>query len=145
MAKSTVGKLLSSKKLGVGGTFMLGVNAYSTISDYKTARLEGHGKVGSAVTAVGNAVIFEALGWNALAYEAIKAAPSAIVGGALKVGSMARSMDRSSRNAAFANATFADSQQAYTMRQAGMQMAKASKYNLQQTLMGNEASVMHRL
>ena len=43
----------------------------------------------------------------------------------------------------FYNATFNDTQQAYTMRQAGMQLAENSKYNLQQSLMGNEAAMLH--
>ena len=55
---------------------------------------------------------------------------------------MSRSMNRGAINAPFSNATFVDTQQAYTMRQAGMQMAQASRYNLQQTLLGNEAQYM---
>lgn len=143
---STMKKVLTKKSLGIGGAIGLAANAYGTISDYKQSRLEGKGKVGSAITAAGNAVMFEAIGLpGMLAMGALTALPNAIVGGALKANSIARSMDRSARNAPFVNSTFADSKQAYTMRQAGMQMAQASKYNLQQTLMGNEASMMHRL
>lgn len=146
MAKSNVSKILTSKGLGVGGILSLGLNAASTVSDYKTARLEGHGKVGSAVTAAGNAIMFDFIGMpGMMALGAIKHGPNMIANGVLKANAAARSMDRSSRNVAFNNATFVDSKQAYTMRQAGMQLAQASKYNLQQTLMGNEASMMHRL
>lgn len=144
--KNVVGKLLNKKSIGVMGGISLAANAYSTVSDYKQSRLEGHGKVGSAVTAVGNAVMFEAMGfWPMMALTAAKELPNMVVNGALKANAAARTMDKSARNVAFNNATFADSKQAFTMRQAGMQMAQASKYNLQQTLMGNEASVMHRL
>ena len=38
--------------------------------------------------------------------------------------------------------TFNDNQRAFTMRQAGMQLAKNSQYNLQQSLMGNEANYL---
>ena len=146
MAKGNVGKILTSKGLGVGGMLSLGLNAATTISDYKDARLEGHGKVGSAVAAAGNAIMFDVIGMpGMMALGAVKHAPNMIVNGVLKANAAARSMDRSSRNVAFNNATFVDSKQAYTMRQAGMQLAQASKYNLQQTLMGNEASMMHRL
>lgn len=128
------------------GTINLAMNAYGTVSDYKQNRLEGHGKISSGVSAAGNAVMFEAIGLKGMfAMGAIKTVPDAAVKGVLKANSVARSMDRSARNVPFANSTFADSQQAFTMRQAGMQLAQASKYNLQQTLMGNEASVMHRL
>ena len=44
----------------------------------------------------------------------------------------------------FSGAQFADNQQLATMRQSGMEMAKMSQYNLQQTLMGNEANHLHR-
>ena len=146
MSKTTLGKVLSKKGLGVGGTISLGMNAYGAISDYKQKRLEGYGKVSSTISAAGNAIMFEAMGLvGMLAMGALTTLPDMAVNGILKANAAARSMDRSSRNTPFANATFADSQQAYTMRQAGVQMAQASKYNLQQTLMGNEASVMHRL
>ena len=55
---------------------------------------------------------------------------------------MQRSMNKTSRQTPFSNAQFRDYNQAFTMRQAGLQMAEASRYNLQQTLMGNEASYL---
>lgn len=146
MAKTSLNKALTKKGLGVMGTINLAINAYGTIADYKENRLEGRGKISSGISAAGNAIMFDAIGIpGMLTLGAIKHAPDLAVKGVLKANSVARSMDRSARNVPFANATFADSQQAFTMRQAGMQLAQASKYNLQQTLMGNEASVMHRL
>jgi hypothetical protein len=44
----------------------------------------------------------------------------------------------------FGGAEFHDTQQLATMRQSGMEMAKMAQYNLQQTLMGQEASYLHR-
>lgn len=146
MATTGVSKVLTKKGLGVGGVFSIGMNAYSAASEYKQKRTEGHSKLGAAASAAGDAIMFDAIGFpRMLALGAVKAVPNLAVNSVLKANSMARSMDRASRNVPFANATFTDSQQAYTMRQAGMQLAQASKYNLQQSLMGNEASVMHRL
>lgn len=146
MAKTSLSKTLAKKGLGVGGTISLAMNTYGAVSDYKQKRLEGHSKTSSLISAAGNAIMFEAIGLpGMIAMGAMTTLPDMAVNGVLKANAAARSMDRSARNAPFVNATFADSQQAYTMRQAGVQMAQASKYNLQQTLMGNEASVMHRL
>lgn len=146
MAKNSLTRALSKKGLGIGGTFALAMNAYGATSDYNQKRLEGHSKTSSLISAAGNAVMFEAIGLTGmLAMGATTALPDLAVKGFMKANSTARSMDRSARNTPFTNSTFADSQQAFTMRQAGMQLAQASKYNMQQTLMGNEASVMHRL
>lgn len=146
MGKTNIGKLLSHKKLGVGGIVGLSMNVYGFVDDYKSQRQEGHGKAISTLTAAGNAAIFEAVGFKGmLGLGALKHGPEMIVNGVMKANSIAREMDSSTRNTPFINSTFADSNQAYTMRQAGMQLAQASKYNLQQTLMGNEASSMHRL
>lgn len=146
MAKSNVGKILTNKKLTLGTALGVGLNAYGTISDYKQNRLEGKGKLSSGISAVGNAVMFEAIGLpKMLALGAIKYGPGMAIDGVMKLNQVARSMDRSARNVPFINSTFVDSKQAYTMRQAGMQLAQASKYNLQQSMLGNEASVMHKL
>lgn len=145
-AVKTVSNVLNKKGIGFLGTVGVAANVVSTVGDYKQARLEGHGKVGSAISAVGNAVMFEAIGMpGMIAMGALKGAPNMAVNGILKANSVARTMDQSARKTAFNNATFVDSNQAFTMRQAGMQLAQASKYNLQQSLMGNEASMMHRL
>lgn len=144
--KKTVGNVLNKKGLNVWGTVGVGLNVMSTVQDYKQSRMEGQGKVGAAISAVGNAVMFEAIGLpGMLALGAIKEAPKVAVNTALKASQMARGMDSSRNNKVFNNANYLDSKQAYTMRQAGMQLAEASKYNLQQAMLGNEASTMHRL
>ena len=53
-------------------------------------------------------------------------------------------MNSAANNQVFGGAQFMDTQQLATMRQSGMEMAKMSQYNLQQTLMGNEATYLHR-
>lgn len=143
---NTVGKVLAKKTFTIGSAVAVGMNAYSTVSDYKQQRAEGRGKVGSAMSATTTAIVNDAIGMKGLlTLGAIKNGPSMAVKGALKMNQVARSMDMASQNKPFSNTTFVDSQQAYTMRQAGMQLAQASKYNLQQSIMGNEASSMHRI
>lgn len=144
--RSSVGKILTNKKLTLGATVGVVMNSYGAIQDYKEGRLQGRSKFSSGLGAAGNAVMFEAIGMKGmLGLGALKYGPSAITSGVLAGQQMARSMDRSARNVPFSNATFNDTKMAYTMRQAGMQLAEASKYNLQQSLMGNEANTMHRL
>jgi hypothetical protein len=55
-----------------------------------------------------------------------------------------RKMNSAANSQVFGGAQFQDTQQLATMRQSGMEMAKMAQYNLQQTLMGNEASYLHR-
>lgn len=113
------------------------------VMDYHTAREEGKGVIGAAVSAVGTQIFFDTVGpIKALALPILPAIPKAAINVGENLNAMSRSMNRGAINRPFANATFVDSQQAYTMRQAGMQLAQASKYNLQQTLMGNEAQYM---
>lgn len=143
---SNVGKILSNKKLTLGGTLTAGLTVYGAVSDYKQARIEGRGKISAGISSAGNAVMWDAIGMKGmLTLGAIKYAPQIATSGIIKVGEMSREMSRASRNVPFANSTFVDTQQAYTMRQAGMQLAQSSKYNLQQTMLGNEAAVMHRV
>lgn len=145
IAKGTK-QILTNKKIGAMTLLNVGFTTFGAVADYKQARLEGQGRIGSTITAGANAIMYDAVGLpGMMALGAIKYAPQLAVDGMLKVTQMARSMDRNSRNVPFQNSTFADSKQAYTMRQAGMQLAQSSKYNLQQSIMGNEAESMHRL
>ncbi|MGL4878003.1 hypothetical protein [Paraclostridium dentum] len=74
-----------------------------------------------------------------------KAAPGAIIAGAEGLQKVTRQMNSTTRVQTFGESYFQDTQQLATMRQAGMEMAKMSQYNLQQSIMGNEAQHMHRL
>ena len=143
---SSVQKILTNKSITLGTAIGAGMNIYQTVGDYKQSRQEGKGKLSSAVGAIASAIMFEAMGpgmrFGMMALETI---PPLVTSIGLKAAQTARSMDRANRNIPFSNATFVDTKQAYTMRQAGMQLAQASKYNLQQALLGNEASMMHRL
>lgn len=116
------------------------------ISDYKTNRKEGKSKLNSAAGAVGEFAIGELLGGGGmLALNLIPEIPKMATSAALGINKLSRQESRKSYGSSmpFYNATFNDTQQAYTMRQAGMQLAENSKYNLQQSLMGNEAAMLH--
>lgn len=126
--------------LGVG--FQHGLSAYGAITDYKDARDQGYGTVGALAKAGTEFALGEMLGGWYLPYTLAKGLPSAAVGAAEGISKIQRSMNKTSRQTPFSNARFRDYNQAFTMRQAGLQMAEASRYNLQQTLMGNEASYL---
>ena len=115
------------------------------ISDYKNARRKGHGVVSSGLRAAGSFVIGEMLGWKAqLGLMAVRAIPGAVVKGADMLYKENRRMNSAANQQVFGGSQFQDTQQLATMRQSGMEMAKMSQYNLQQTLMGNEATYLHR-
>ena len=115
------------------------------ISDYKNARRKGHGVVSSGLRAAGSFVLGEMLGWKGqLALMAIKELPGAVVKGADMLYKENRRMNSAANQQVFGGSQFQDTQQLATMRQSGMEMAKMSQYNLQQTLMGNEATYLHR-
>ena len=113
---------------------------------YKNERAQGNSRLGSLGQAAMDFVMPELLGFGGyLLFEGAKAAPSLLYNGAQYVSQQARQMERAGRDQSpFRSNTFVDSQQIYTMRQAGMALAEQSKYALQQTLMGDEARFMHR-
>ena len=140
LAKESRSKL--GKKMNLGAKVGLGINGAFAISDYKTAREDGSSRVGSVAKAASTFAMGEVLGMWMLPFMAAPALPGAIVSGVEGIGKMQRQMNKDSRRTPFANSKFNDYQQAFTMRQAGMQLAQNSQYNLQQTLMGNEASYL---
>ena len=123
---------------------MTGVNVLGMVGDYKQARREGHGVVSSAVRAGTQFAFAEAMGWWYIPYSLVKEAPGAIIKGADALYKENRRMNSASTNQIFGGAQFQDTQQLATMRQSGMEMAKMAQYNLQQTLMGQEATYLHR-
>ena len=131
-------------KLGTMDKIMSGVNVLGAIGDYKTARRKGHGVISSAVRAGAQFAIYEALGAWALPVTLLQHTPGAIIKGADMLYKENRRMNSAANNQIFGDAEFLDTQQLATMRQSGMEMAKMAQYNLQQTLMGNEAQYLHR-
>lgn len=142
--KNVVGKFL--KNNGITGTMLFGwgMNAAFGVMTYNDEREKGHGVLRSAASAIGTNVMMDVVGLPAfMGLQAIQAAPKLITGGIMDLSRYSRSLAATGRNTPFINQSFNDSAQAFTMRQAGMQLAKASKYNLQQAMLGNEAQYMH--
>lgn len=128
-----------------GSMFNVGVNALFTIGDYKEGLKEGKTHLGAATDAAVSFVGMELLGvWGALGLGAAKGLTTLGVKGAKYAVESSRSMNNIQRFTPFADAQFQDNQQMATMRQSGMELAKMSQYNLQQTLMGTEARNLHR-
>jgi hypothetical protein len=136
------------EKLGlgkIGGMAGMGLVMDSAMAytDYKHSRESGMGRIGSAAVGVGNFAMYQTLGiLPTMAMQILPALPEAAVNGYEALGKLTRQMNQQGKQVPFVNAGFHDYNQAFTMRQAGMQMAQASKYNLQQTLMGNEAAYL---
>ena len=114
------------------------------VSDYKDARRQGHGVVSSVARAGTQFVMGELLGIYYPLILGAKALPGAIVKGSELLYKENRKMNSMANQQVFGGAQFQDTQQLATMRQSGMEMAKMSQYNLQQTLMGQEATHLHR-
>lgn len=128
----------------VGSAAMkFGIPTAFALHDYNIQREEGNSVMASATSAFGSAIFWNTLGiGQGIALGLAMDAPKAAIGAFESLSAMSRNMNRNAVQNPFNNATFVDTQQAYTMRQVGMQLAQASKYNLQQTLMGNEAQYM---
>ena len=132
---------LKKHKLGLGDA----INVLFSIGSYNEARREGHGVVSSAARAAGQFVMGELTGfWGGLAFQAAKAVPKMAIKGTELLYKENRKMNSAANSQVFGGVQFQDTQQLATMRQSGMEMAKMAQYNLQQTLMGNEASYLHR-
>ena len=143
-ANKVVSRLDELKNMGKFEMLMTAGNVLGAISDYKDARREGHGVVSSALKAGVNFAIEEALGNWAIVYHAAKWLPQGIIKGTEALYKENRRMNSAANVQVFGGAQFQDTQQLATMRQSGMEMAKMAQYNLQQTLMGQEATYLHR-
>ena len=131
---------MKKHKIGLGEA----INVLSTISSYKDARKQGHSVGSSVVRAAGSFVMGEMLGfWGSMGWELAKGIPKAAIKGAEVLYKENRKMNAAANQHGLGG-DFQDTQQLATMRQSGMEMAKMAQYNLQQTLMGNEASFLHR-
>jgi hypothetical protein len=142
------GRMLAKGAGKVGGAekaLSIGLDGYFAYNDYNTAREDGNGVIGSAVSAITNAVLPMMMGNVGYGlYLAATELPGAAVNVAEGISQYGRGLQKKSRQVPFQNAQFSETQQTYTMRQAGMVLAQKSKYSLQQTMLGNEAQYMHR-
>ena len=133
------------KKIFNKRVFDIGLNAAFAISDYKDARDSGKGVVGSAVKAGALFAAGEVLQGAMFPVLLASSIPKMAVGAIETTQKMTRQMNNMQRIQTFGESYFQDTQQLATMRQAGMELAKMSQYNLQQSIMGNEAQYMHKL
>lgn len=132
----------AGSKLRFADKVLLGVNAIQGLMDYKDARKNGSSVPGSVIKAAGNYAFNEIAGWGGLALSLAAPLPGLAVEGIEGIAKYQRSMNKSMRRIPFANANYTDFKQAFTMRQAGMQIAQNSQYNLQQAMLGNEAQYL---
>ena len=130
--------------IGKPGAIMTGLNILGAVGDYKDARRKGHGVISSAARTGVQFAVGEALGLWAIPVMAAKEVPGLVMKGAETLYKENRRMNSAANFQTFGDVQFQDTQQLATMRQSGMEMAKMSQYNLQQTLMGNEATYLHR-
>lgn len=118
-----------------------GMNSYFAVSGYQDSRAEGNGVISSAVSSAGDFALGYLIGWPAyLAMDGIPALASFGVDAYDSLSAYSRQLQKQRRNVPFQNATFVDSQQTYTMRQAGMNLARQGQMAAQQTTLGNEAA-----
>lgn len=132
-------------KPGWGTALNLGIGGMFAISEYNDSREEGNGVISSALSAARDFAISNMIG--VVPYMAMSILPAAAEGAVDAydaISQYGRSLDRMSMETPFINSTFVDTQQTYTMRQAGMNLAKQSKYNIQQVMLGDEARMTYR-
>lgn len=138
-------KGITGKGLTLGKIINVGFSAKAGIDKYKESRAEGSGVITSAIKGAGSVALGEILGpAGYMAYAAAEALPKLAVQGANSLYTETRRMNSSSNFMPLGGVNFQDTQQLATMRQSGMELAKMSQYNLEQTLMGAEAKHLHR-
>lgn len=144
LADATVGNPYF-KQVFTGRNLGAVLNLGFAINDFNEARDAGDGVVKAAAKAGAQFVAGEMLGGWMFPVMLAKQAPTMAISAIEGTQKITRQMNSTGRMQTFGEAHFRDTQQLATMRQAGMELAKMSQYNLQQSMMGNEAQYMHRL
>jgi hypothetical protein len=151
MIKAAVRKLSKGGNVNILKDMSLGtkVNAAGAVvagtMGYSHARDEGHGVIGSMAKGATDAFLIDLIGWKMyIGGAALMAAPKMIASGYESLNTQAKDMSRAGSAAPFSGNTFVDSEQVYTMRQAGMEMMGQSSHNVKTAVLGNEAQMMHR-
>ena len=143
---SEIVKKAAKNKTGTMGTlFNVGLGLYFAADTYSEARESGAGVIRSALSAAGDFALSNMMGWKSyLAMSALPGLGSTLVDAYDAVNAYGRNLDRATNGTPFSNSTFIDTQQTYTMRQAGMNLARQSKYNIQQAMLGDEARMTYK-
>ena len=138
-------KGLTGKGMNLTKAITIGNAAIAAVDKYKESKAEGRSTASSLIRAGGAAVAGEVLGpVGFVALTAAQTAPKAIIAGADALYKEHRRMNSASNFVPLGGVNFQDSQELATMRQSGMELAKMSQYNLEQSLMGAEAKHLHR-
>lgn len=140
---------LTSVASGLGKTlwkhkFSVGMNAGFGVMSYDDSVSQGESSTYAAMGAIADIAIPTVVGgWVYAGMQVAAAVPGALVNGYEMSRDVGNSIARGD-SMTFSNAQFQDSEQAQTMRQAGMSAIQQSKYNQQLCVLGNEAKYMHR-
>ena len=138
-------KGLTGKGMNLTKAITIGNAAIAAVDKYKESKAEGKSTASSLIRAGGAAVVGEILGPGGfVALTAAQTIPKAVIGGADALYKEHRRMNSASNFVPLGGVNFQDSQELATMRQSGMELAKMSQYNLEQSLMGAEAKHLHR-
>ena len=138
-------KGLMGKGMNLTKAITIGNAAIAAVDKYKESKAEGKSTGSALIRAGGAAVAGEILGIPGTIFlTAAQTAPKAIVAGADALYKEHRRMNSASNFVPLGGVNFQDSQELATMRQSGMELAKMSQYNLEQSLMGAEAKHLHR-
>lgn len=123
-----------------GRAFNVGISAPFAVMDYQDAKDNGSSTIGAAASAGFDMVLGMALSLpQYIGYMVATEAPAAALEGYSAYSAASRQLGRDQRNLAFQSMAFSDTEQTYTMRQAGMAQAQKSKYNMQAAMLGHEA------
>lgn len=138
-------KGLEGKGFSVGKAINIGFTAKAAVDKYKESKAEGKSTASSIMRAAGSAAVAEVLGPAAqIGLDIAKAVPKVAISGADALYKEYRRMNSVANLTPLGGVNYQDSQELATMRQSGMELAKMSQYNLEQTLMGAEAKHLHR-
>ena len=130
---------------GLTGVANIGATALGGVMTYNDARMEGKGVVRSATESAFVTAAFNMMGWwgtglylgGQVLYEGTKMGVQTGI-------QNSRNYAKAGTGSPFSQQTFMDSEQSYTMRQAGMTMIQQNAMNTKKAVMGNEAMHMHR-
>lgn len=142
IAKSILKKAFYGKdgKFSKMSTFNTAFAGWMGLGTYQEAREEGNGVITSGIKAAADTAFSFVAPITYMAVTGIPELGKLGVDAYHGLNQYARQIERQRRNIPFQNATFVDNQQTYTMRQAGMNLARQGQYAAAQSTFGNEAA-----
>lgn len=147
MAKA-VTSAIKNKLGGVAGTkvpwLSIGLSTMTGVSTFNSERRQGKSAVGAIASGVVDGFLADVIGMPLyIGAIAARGAGGAMVKGYENMAQKSRSMQMAGSQPFSAN-TFMESEQTYTMRQAGMNMIANSSMSSKKALLGSEAQMFHR-